>query len=170
MAATWYALRSKTGKEESVWQRTRSLGFRTYYPHLYAHPVNPRARKFKPFFPGYLFVNADLVEVGQGIFDRMQNAIGLLRFGGEPAAIEERVVNVIKTRVDEIVKNGGELFGSLKQGDSVTIQSGPFAGYDAVFDTRLSDLDRVRVFVQFLNDRQVAVEMKAGQIKPRCSY
>jgi transcriptional antiterminator RfaH len=27
-------------------------------------PVNPRARKTRPYFPGYLFVQADLAAVG----------------------------------------------------------------------------------------------------------
>jgi transcription antitermination factor NusG len=170
MTAAWYALRSKTGKEESLWRLAQSHGFETWYPHVFANAVNPRARKFRPYLPGYLFVNADLSQTGTDCFGRMQNAIGLLSFGDSPAVIETHVLRELRARVDAVRQVGGDAFVGLTPGAAVTIQTGPFAGYDAIFDMRLSGDDRVRVFVTFMNDRQVAVELRAGQLKPRRGY
>jgi transcriptional antiterminator RfaH len=170
VAAHWYALRSKSGKEEQVWRYAQAQGHKAFYPHLRVRRVNPRARRFKPYFPGYLFVHADLTEVGVSLFDHMPNAIGLLCFGGEPAALEDELIERIRAKVEAIAHAGGEVFYGLKPGDTVHIQKGPLAGFDAIFDSRLSDRDRVRVFVQFLNDRAVAFELSAAQIQPKKAY
>jgi hypothetical protein len=46
-----------------------------------------------------------------------------------------------------------------------TVQAGPFRGYEAIFDRRLSAEDRVRVLFKLLNRRQVALEIPSGQIQ-----
>ena len=38
----------------------QSQDYEVFYPCLRIHPVNPRSRKIVPYFPGYLFVEADL--------------------------------------------------------------------------------------------------------------
>jgi transcription antitermination factor NusG len=47
----------------------------------------------------------------------------------------------------------------------VVIQDGPFAGYEAIFDTRLPGRERVRVLLKLLQKRQVPVDLPAAQIK-----
>ncbi len=161
----WYVLRSKPRKEEMVWRQAQSLGFNTFYPRLRVRPVNPRSRKVRPYFPGYLFVEADLHAVGLSTFQYMPYAIGLVCFGGEPASVPEALINAIKRRVEEIAEVGGELFDGLKRGDQVWIQDGPFAEYQAIFDTRLDGSERVRVLLKMLNDRFVPLEIDAAMIE-----
>ncbi len=70
--------------------------------------------------------------------------------------------------MDEIAAAGGELFAGLNPGDTVVISEGPFAGYEAIFDTRIPGSERVRVLLQLLNSqRQVPVELSAGQIQQK---
>jgi len=161
----WYVLRSKPLKEDMVWRQAQSRGFNTFYPRLRVRPVNPRARKVLPYFPGYLFVQADLQDVGLSTFQYMPYAIGLVCFGGEPANVPEELINAIRRRVEEIAEVGGELFKGLKRGDQVWIQAGPFADYQAIFDTRLGGGERVRVLMKMLNDRFVPVEIDAAMIE-----
>ena len=52
----------------------------------------------------------------------------------------------------------------VKRGDAVTIKSGPFAGYTAIFDARLNGGDRVRVLLDMLSDRQVLVDLDERQL------
>lgn len=166
MSEVWYALRSKPRKEEIVWQQALSHGFKVYYPQLRVHPVNPRSRKLVPYFPGYLFVLADLEKVGQSIFQWMPHTLGLVGFGGEPAAVPEHLIAALEKRVGEINQAGGEVFAGLKSGEAVWISEGPFRGYEAIFDERLPGSERVRVLLEFLgNRRKVSLVLDVSQIE-----
>ena len=65
MPFQWYALHVKPHKEQSVDDLLRSREMEVFYPPLKVKPVNPRARKIRPFFPGYMFVYLDLEEAGK---------------------------------------------------------------------------------------------------------
>lgn len=164
----WYALRSKPQKEEVLWRQLRAQGYDVFFPRLRVQPVNPRSRKIKPYFPGYMFINVDIDEVGISTFQWMPNAIGLVSFDGEPATVPENLIHAISKRVEEIIAAGGELFEGLKKGDVVRISDGPFAGYQALFDTRLPGSERVRVLIQMLSDqRRIPIELRSGQIEKK---
>ena len=166
MPSNWYALRSKPRKEDVVWRQALSQGFEVYYPRLRVHPVNPRSRKVKAYFPGYLFVQADVENTGVALFQWMPHTLGLVNFGGEPAVVPDHLVQAIRQRVDQINAAGGEVFDGLKPGQVVWISDGPFRGYEAIFDARLPGNERVRVLLEFLgNRRQVAVVLEVGQIQ-----
>ena len=166
MAVHWYALRCKPRKEDVVWRQVRTQGFEAFYPLLRVQPVNPRSRKHRPYFPGYLFVRADISEVGLSTFQWMPHAIGLVVFGDEAAIVPENLIHAIQRRVEEISAAGGELFDGLNPGDKVMIDEGPFAGYEAIFDARIPGSERVRVLLQLLtSQRNVPVELNAGQIQ-----
>ncbi len=166
MPSYWYALRSKARKEDVVWRQVLSQGFEVYYPRLRVHPVNPRSRKVQAYFPGYLFVQADIEQVGISFFQYMPHTLGLVSFGGEPAVVPDHLVQAVRQRVDEINTAGGEIFDGLKAGEAVWISDGPFRGFEAIFDARLPGSERVRVLLEFLgNRRQVAIELEARQIE-----
>ncbi len=166
MALSWYALRSKPRKEDVVWLQLKTQGYQVIYPRLRVHPVNPRARKLVPYFPGYLFVMADLDEVGVTAFQWMPNTLGLVGFGGEPASVPDNLIQTLLKRLDEINRAGGEMLHGLKPGETVRITDGPFRGFEAIFDAQLPGHERVRVLLEFLgNHRKVAVELRAAQIK-----
>ncbi len=165
MPNNWYALRSKPRKEEIVWRQVLSQGFEVYYPRLRVHPVNPRSRKIKAYFPGYLFVQADVEQVGVSLFQWMPHTLGLVSFGGEPAVVPDHLVQAIHQRVDQINAAGGEIFEGLRPGEVVWISDGPFSGYEAIFDAQLPGTERVRVLLEFLgNRRKVAVVLETSQI------
>lgn len=163
----WYALHSKPNKEDAVWEQLRLRAIETFYPRLYARPINPRARKVKPFFPGYLFVRVDLEQVGTSIFEWMPFANGLVQFGGVPAHVPDPLIAAVQSRLDEINVAGGEVLYKVKPGDQVEIKNGAFAGYEAIFDQRLNGGERVRVLLQMLSNRQIPVELHISQIRYR---
>lgn len=166
MTLRWYALRTKPRKEDVVWQQLRTQEVEHYYPRVRVHPVNPRARKVKPYFPGYMFIRVDLDEKGISAFKWMPNSLGLVSFGGEPAPIPDNLIYELKQRIQEIAEAGGEIFDGLQTGDKVQIHEGPFAGYEAIFDARLDGKERVRVLLQLINNqREVPVELDVSQIR-----
>ncbi len=71
MTLSWYAIRSKPRKEEPLWGQLLAGEIETFYPRLRVRPINPRSRKVVPYFPGYMFVNADLEDVGASTFNYM---------------------------------------------------------------------------------------------------
>lgn len=165
MPEHWYALRSKPRKEDVVWRQLRSEGIEVFYPRIRVNPVNPRSRKIKPYFPGYMFVYINLEETGVSRFQWMPHTLGLVSFGGEPANVPENLIYELRKRVEEIAQAGGELFDGLESGDAVRISSGPFTGYEAIFDTRLPGSERVRVLLELIsNKRRVPIELPSGAI------
>lgn len=165
MPISWYALRSKPRKEEVLWQQLLAREYEVFFPRLRVHPVNPRSRKLRPYFPGYMFVQVDLEETGLSTFKWMPHAIGLVSFDNEPATVPDNLIYEIRKRVDEIAAAGGEFYDGLKPGDPVRISSGPFEGYEAIFDTRIPGSERVRVLIQMLSDRHIPVEIQASQVE-----
>ncbi len=166
MAYHWYALRAKPRKEDVVWRQVRSEGFEVFYPRIRVNPVNPRARKLKPYFPGYMFVYTDIEQVGTSIFQWMPHTLGMVSFGGEPAYVPENLIHELRKRIEEISQAGGEVFDGLKPGDPVIISAGPFKGYEAIFDARLPGTERVRVLLVLLsNQRRVPVDLQSGFIE-----
>lgn len=168
MLLNWYALRSKPRKEDTVWEQLNVRGVESFYPRLRVNPVNPRSKKIRPYFPGYLFIRVDLNDLGISTFRWMPHTLGLVSFGGDPAIVPENLVAAIRLRVQEINQAGGEVFDGLKSGDPIWIHSGVFAGYEAIFDARIPGKERVRVLLQLLGDpRKVPVELNASQIRKR---
>ncbi len=167
MTAYWYAMRSKPRKEEFLAEQLELRKVEIYYPRIRVQVVNPRARKIKPYFPGYVFVHVDIEKIGTSPLQYIPGAAGLVTFGGEAAYVPENLLYAIRQRLDEINSSGGELFAVLKTGETVVIHSGPFAGYEAIFDARLPGKERVRVLLKVLRNRQVTVDLPAGEIRPK---
>ncbi len=165
MTSHWYALRSKPNREEALWREAGARGFDVYYPRQRVHPVNPRSRTMRPYFPGYMFVQTDLAATGTSTFAWMPYSNGIVAFGAEPASVPEGLVNAIRRRVEEMNAAGGEVFDGLRRGEVVTIQGGPFSGAQALFDARLSGADRVRVLLRLLSRQEVPLELSVGQIQ-----
>src|SRR6266498_4085718 len=165
MPANWYVLRSKPNKENLLWEQLSIRKVETFCPQIRVQTVNPRARKLKAYFPGYVFVHVDLDEVGLSILQWMPGAIGFVSYDNQPSMVPDALIHAIKKRVDEINASGGELFDGLKQGDLVEIRSGPFAGYEAIFDARLAGSERVRILLKLLQGKSAKMEVPAGLLE-----
>lgn len=162
---SWYCIRSKPNKEEFLCSQLQASQIETFYPRLRVKPVNPRASKVRPYFPGYMFVHVDLDKIGTNALHWMPGALGLVFYGSQPAAVQEELVNAIRNRVEAVNAAGAEWLAGLKPGDPVRIKAGPFAGYEGIFDLRLPDRERVRVFLTLLEDQQMRLELPALHIQ-----
>jgi transcription elongation factor/antiterminator RfaH len=160
----WYVIRSKPRRERFVCDQLHGQGLEVFYPAVRVHPVNPRSAKERAYFPSYLFAHLDLAAVGVNRLRWLPAAVGLLEFGGEPAIVPDLLIAQLKLRLASIQSVGGLTFDNLQPGDVVKITSGPFAGYEAIFDLRLKGSERVRVLLEMLR-RQVSVEIDAGSIR-----
>jgi transcriptional antiterminator RfaH len=164
--SAWYTIQTKPRKELQVYRYLLASGLlsEVYYPSLTVKPVNPRASTIRAFFPGYLFVNVDLKILGEGHLEWAPGAVGLVRFGGEPAVVPENFINELKTRIVQLNRSGGMLSGELKSGDPVRVSAGPFEGYEAIFDHYLNGEERVQILLQWLG-RRIKVTTPAKNLK-----
>jgi transcription antitermination factor NusG len=164
MNAKWYAFRAKPQKEQSLYKQVLAREIECFFPRVRVNPVNPRAAKTRPYFPGYLFVKVDFNETGISTFKWMPFGLGLVCFGGEPASVPDSLIVALRKRLQEIQDKGGLKFDSLHEGVPIRVMEGPFRGYDGIFDKYLDGSERVKVLLQFLSDHHVPVEMHMNQI------
>jgi transcriptional antiterminator RfaH len=156
-------IQNKYQKESSLYQLLVDKGFEVFYPRLRVNPVNPRSKKERPYFPGYMFVYTDLSKVQLRTFQRMPYAIGLVNFGGEPATVPEHVIDTIRKNLDELNldMSPNEKFTS---GEAVKVLNGPFSGYEGIFDKSLAGEARVQILLSLLNDKKILLELSAADV------
>jgi len=165
MSTHWYALHSKPIKESFLCTQLHLNKIESYCPHIRVQVVDPRARKVKPYFPGYVFGYMDLDQMNQHMRQWIPGLAGMVSFDGIPAHVPDNLIDAIRYKVDQINAAGGEQLDKLKPGDIVTVQEGPFKGYEAILDVCLSGEARVRILLNLLNRPQVRLELPGGQIQ-----
>ena len=166
MAAQWYALQSKTNSEDSLCQHLIAQDLEVYYPCLRIKPVNPRSRKIRPYFTGYLFVKVDLETFGISRLRYSMYVKSIVSYGTEPIAIAPGLIEAIRAKVEEINQSKSTWTLNLKPGTRVKIQGGVFEGYEAIFDEKIPGRDRVRVLLEAINHQGRWLELPDQFIKP----
>jgi transcription elongation factor/antiterminator RfaH len=162
----WYVMHSKPRKEAFLRERLRIQRIEVYLPSIRVRPVNPRARKEQPFFPGYLFIQVDLEKIPISELRRIPGSIGLVCYGGEPAYVGDVLIREIQKQVEEIIDSANSYVDRFRPGDLVVINDGPFSTYKAMFDCRLSGSERVRVLLELLQGQKVRLELSGRQLQP----
>jgi transcriptional antiterminator RfaH len=165
----WYACRSKTRKEQLLSEQLRIRKFDVFFPYLRVRPVNPRSRKIQPYFPGYIFARIDLEATKLSMIDSMPGAIGLVSFGGEPAPVPDHLILVLSRHLEILNAVQADMTERFQKGDIVAIQGGLFAGYDAIFNSRLPGHNRVEVLLNLLHGTHIKVQLPIEQIALRKS-
>ena len=160
----WFLVRSKPKAEAKAQWHLGAQGFRTFLPQF--EKTTRHARKLRtakaPLFPGYLFVVLDLqrdrwlsVRSTVGVSDLYGNRDGI------PVAVPHGIVETLIDRCDgDLVR----LDGSLAEGQSVRILSGPFA--DMVGNLkRLNAAGRVQVLLEIMG-ATVPVVLRRSALAP----
>ena len=136
-----------------------------FFPSLKVKPVNPRSAKERSYFPGYMFVRADLAVAGTDAYRWLPGAHGLVKVGGETAVVQDSLIAELKAHLQEIQAAGGLNMAEIQPGDQVRISEGPFAGYDAIFDAYLPGNQRVQVLLAFLSSHPQPVKLDPSAIR-----
>lgn len=165
MGQSWYVLHSKPRKENQVAAYLRSQQIETFYPTLKVDPVNPRASRIRPYFPRYMFVHVDLDVTGISAVQWVPGAIGIVQFDGCASPVPDAVIYELKRQVAEHNERQASILDNMRPGDHIRITDGPLAGYEAIFDTRLSGTQRVQVLLEMLG-RQIRAQVDGKMIEP----
>jgi transcription antitermination factor NusG len=167
MSLQWYVIQSKPNQEESLCAQLLAREVEVFYPKIRVKPVDPRARKIKAYFPGYLFVRIDLEHTGISFLQFTPFAKGLVLYDHEPAPVPETLIAAIRRRVDEVNAAGCETQPVFEHGETVSIHDGPFAGFTAIFDCSISGRERVKVLIEILSKRFLPVELDPSSLSTK---
>ena len=165
MSRFWYTLRSKPRKESALCLQVRARSIEVFFPQHRVKPVNPRSRKFRPYFPGYMFVYIDIDEAGISMFRWMPYAVGLVTFGGEAATVPEALIEKIRHHVDLLNTGQLKVSDAFQHGERIQVIEGPFEGYEGIFDTTISGTERVRLLLGLMRGTSFKVEMDVDNIQ-----
>jgi len=164
MTIRWYALHSKPNHENLLWEQLTLREIEAFLPCITVKPVNPRARKIRPIFPGYVFVHFDISQHGESMLQWIPGASGLVKFGNDIGYIPDNLIHGIRRRVEEMQAVVGEPAPTARPGDKVIIRDGPFQGYEAIFDERVSGSDRVRVLLRLFQREAIPLHLSVRQL------
>src|SRR5215471_12575729 len=133
----WYAIHSHPKQENRAEMNLKAWGVETFFPRIKDCHFNEFTSKpsyfVKPLFPGYLFARFAPNNLLHKVrFTRGVHSVVCI--GGEPAPVDDRVIAIIATQIDEtgFVKVGAD----LEPGAKVLIQAGPFKGLTGVFERK----------------------------------
>src|SRR5919108_273768 len=115
----WYAFQSKARKEQLLCEQLHMLQIDSFFPSIRVQTVNPRARKIKPYFPGYVFGRVNLEQVGRSILDWIPGAIGIVKFGGEPAAVSDQLIDALQRHLQKLNVSQSEVSMKFQPGEVI---------------------------------------------------
>src|SRR5262249_21217619 len=154
----WFAIQARPGAEAVAESNLHALSIETLLP-LVRRPVHHATRVarlvLRPLFPGYLFarfraaVSLRAVKYSRGI-------LRVVGGGAQPWPVDDFVIEDIRERIGP----GGcvELCEDpFKRGERVSVTKGPLAGWSGIFDSELSDAERVVILIETLQQGRVVM-------------
>jgi transcriptional antiterminator RfaH len=144
----WFALYTNPHKEYLVRERLRDQGIEVYLPEVRTASRRRDRRGKRPFFPQYLFARFDLQSALAAKVRYTPGLCQIVSAGGTPIPIPNEIVAYIHQRLAPLVET--EPTHDLREGDQVCITHGPYEGFDAVFDSRLSTQGRLQALIRWM--------------------
>jgi transcription antitermination factor NusG len=143
----WYILHTKPRCERRVAVHLHQRGFPVYLPLIWVSPVNPRASRERPYFPGYVFVKVDFLAVGLDVLRWSPGGKGLVELGSQPVALPDTFVTELQQCLDQVRAVGSMAQDGARLSDFLPMSVGPFQGYEGLFNARLYGADRARILL-----------------------
>ena len=158
----WYLLRTKPKQERVVVETLAARGVEGYCPRVLEPRWHVRApRGPMPLFPSYVFARFQAA-AGFAAVNFCTGAAGVVRFGGELAAVDGGVIAGLRER--EGVQGYVELKAARerpREGSRVRVDRGPLAGLEGVVARYLPARDRVRLLLAVISGvRNVEVDAR----------
>ena len=177
---SYYVLRTITGKEKEVQEYIDSMRdavpvlkdnvgeilvpMETYY-QLNKSVKGGRVERTRPYYSGYVFVQARLVGETKITLRRIPNVLGFLGSDdNHPEVLSSADVTKIKNIADELSDSpdSSELVFSV--GEMVKVVFGPFAGFFGEVTEVLQDRKRLKILVKVFG-RETSMEVDFVQVE-----
>jgi transcriptional antiterminator RfaH len=147
----WYAVRTKSRRENAADQNLQQQGFETYSPKvlLRKRKRDKWAKVVEPLFPRYLFIRVDPDQTSLAPVRSTLGVSDLVRFGCQLLPVPDSVIAYLKQLEDPLTRQHHADQWPHRPGDAVDILDGPFAGLTGVFQTVAAE-ERATLLIEFL--------------------
>lgn len=179
----WYVVKAIAGKEkkakEYIDNEINRLGLTELVPNVliptekvYSVRNGKKVSKERTLFPGYIFVEAALKDKTSGkeweIIHIIRNIPNVLDFitekGGKPIPMQQKDVERMLGKVDEVMTMGEELSEPFIIGENVKIVDGPFKNFEGTIEELNLEKRKLKVIVKIFG-RKTPVELSFVQVE-----
>lgn len=173
----WYVLKAVSGQENKVKAYIESEIKRLNYDAYVTQVVIPMEKviqmrngkkvpKEKPFYPGYLMVEANLIGEVPHVIKNIPGVISFLSLtkGGEPVPMRKSEVNRMLGKMDELSEFAVETNIPYVVGESVKVIDGPFNGFNGTIEKIHEDKKKIEVSVMIFG-RKTPMELSYMQVE-----
>ena len=173
----WYVLKSISGQENKVKtyieNEMKHLGFESFVTQVVI-PMEKvitmrngkKVPKEKPYYPGYLMVEANLVGEIPHIIKNIPGVISFLSLtkGGDPVPMRKSEVNRMLGRMDELSEFAVEASTPFVVGENIKVIDGPFNGFNGTVEKIFEDKKKIEVSVMIFG-RKTPMELNYMQVE-----
>lgn len=147
----WYVIHTKPRQEKRALLNLEQQGYECFLPMVTVEKLRKGAVSVveEPLFARYLFILLDVSLSGKG-WGAIRSTLGvssLVTFGAEPAKVDDRLIEILRTQKDVLCSQPQRLFA---QGERVQIVDGPFAGIEAIYQMNDGE-SRAMVLIKLLS-------------------
>lgn len=170
----WYVLRTITGHERKIKQlienEVSNRGLQEFVSQVlvpiekvYQIRNGKKVSKEKNFYPGYVFVEADLSHSEiKHLLRYTQSVLGFLG-GDKPQPLRPAEVMRLLGKVDELSEMEEELVSSYIVGESITVIDGPFNSFTGIIEEINNEKKKLKVTVKIFG-RKTPLELGFNQV------
>ena len=173
----WYVLKAISGQENKVKNyienEMRRLGFEDFVTQVVI-PMEKviqikngkKAIKEKPFYPGYLMVEANLIGEVPHVIKNIPGVISFLSLtkGGDPVPMRKHEVDKMLGKADELSEFALDIVIPYLVGETVKVIDGPFNGFNGTIEKILEDKRKIEVSVLIFG-RKTPMELSYMQVE-----
>ena len=173
----WYVVRAISGQENKVKSYIESELIRVGISDLMGQILVPTEKVFqirngkkvskeRPYYPGYIMVEAALTGEAVHTIKNVPGVIGFLgeTKGGDPVPLRLSEVNRMLGKVDEMTEAEEQFNIPFILGETVKVIDGPFNGFNGTIEKIFEEKRKLEVMVKIFG-RKTPLELSFMQVE-----
>lgn len=160
----WYLVYTKPRQEKYAQENLERQGYTCYLPLLATEKLRAGGLTIadEPLFPRYLFIQLEHGDSAKS-WSPIRSTKGVSRlvsFGAEPAKVDDRLIELLKTRAEASLTQPQRLF---TRGEHVRLIDGPFVGVEGIYQMADGE-SRAMVLIELLS-KPVPLSVSAAGLR-----
>ena len=175
-AKKWYVVRAISGKEkkakEYIESEVAKRGWQELVPQVliptekvYSIRTGKKVVKDRNYFPGYVLIEANLLDEVIPVIQNVPNVLDFLREReGKPIAMRPAEINRILGKMDDQLESADNSLEKFLPGESVKVIDGPFNSFVGVIEEVNDEKKKLKVTVKIFG-RKTPLELTFNQVE-----